>query len=162
MIELQAAVHENVLIVPKILRMATRLEAEEELTRFVIWYADPKGPGGENHLFVTEECWEEQRVRLKEEAEIAPAKCTAKKEAEGQPDPMDGVRPANARHIGVLPMKAPGCPMEFWSGVIGISDKLVAFDGEMPACEAKALTKRGRQALARYMVDRWTRFGEAR
>jgi hypothetical protein len=63
------------------------------------------------------------------------------------------------RHKGKLPMKAPGCPLEMWSGVIGISDKLVVFDGGIPIAGSSALSVRGRRALAAHMVDLWTRFG---
>ena len=55
-------------------------------------------------------------------------------------------------------MKAPGCSFEFWAGVIGLSDKLYCFDGDMAACHAGDLSPRSRQALAAHMIDLWQQF----
>jgi hypothetical protein len=56
------------------------------------------------------------------------------------------------------PMKAPGCPWEFWGGAIGLSNSLIVFDAGHPVGSASHLSNRGRAALANYMIDLWTRF----
>jgi hypothetical protein len=60
--------------------------------------------------------------------------------------------------LGDVPMKAPGCPWRFWSGVIGLSTTLCAFDRESPVGNASDLSQRGRAALADYMIGLWSRF----
>lgn len=56
-------------------------------------------------------------------------------------------------------VKAKGCPWQMWSGVCGISEKLVAFDGDSPVGSAAELSTRARKALANHMITLWTRFG---
>lgn len=69
---------------------------------------------------------------------------------------------ADDRHKGDIPMKAPGCPWRFWSGVVGISSNLVVWEGSgsngCPIGFAKDLKPRARVALANYMIGLWTRF----
>ncbi|CAM5399953.1 hypothetical protein AFEL58S_02018 [Afipia felis] len=63
-------------------------------------------------------------------------------------------------HIGSVPMYAKGCRWRFWSGVIGISTKLVVFDRNTPAGYPTNLTPAARRKLAAYMIELWTKFGE--
>ncbi len=55
-------------------------------------------------------------------------------------------------------VKFRGCSLRFWGGVVGMSEKLVVFDGEIPCCVASDLSKRSREALADGMIKLWTRF----
>lgn len=55
-------------------------------------------------------------------------------------------------------IKFRGCGLEFWGGVVGMSEKLVVFDGEIPCCIASDLSKRSREALADGMIKLWARF----
>jgi hypothetical protein len=55
-------------------------------------------------------------------------------------------------------MKAPGCPWEFWSGVIGLSTSLCLFDQESAVGFASDPSNSERAAIANYMIDLWTRF----
>jgi len=57
-----------------------------------------------------------------------------------------------------MPIKAPGCSWEFWSGVVGLTTNLCVWDGDRPAGYAGSMTKRSRVALANYMIALWTRF----
>ena len=57
-----------------------------------------------------------------------------------------------------IKIKGSGC--EFWSGVVGLSDKLVVFDGEIPTGVASDFSVRARRALADGMIERWKAFRE--
>ena len=55
-------------------------------------------------------------------------------------------------------VKIRGSKLEFWSGVVGLSDKMVVFDGESPVAFASDLSPKRRRALAKGMIDRWQKF----
>lgn len=61
-------------------------------------------------------------------------------------------------HKGKIPMKAPGCRLEFWTGVIGLTTNLCVWDGGHPSAYASQMSERSRVALANYMIALWTRF----
>jgi hypothetical protein len=65
-------------------------------------------------------------------------------------------------HTGDVPMTAPGCPWEMWSGVIGLSTDLKVFDADIGVGNAGQLADSERTALADYMIALWTRFREAK
>jgi hypothetical protein len=64
-------------------------------------------------------------------------------------------------------LKFKGCRLVFVTGSVGINDKLVVYDGDMPLCKASDtdfLSKKSREALADKAIELWTRFraGEVR
>jgi hypothetical protein len=63
-------------------------------------------------------------------------------------------------HTGDVPMKAPGCSWEMWSGVIGLNTNLKVFDAEIPVGNAGHLADSERVALADYMIGLWSQFRE--
>jgi hypothetical protein len=65
-----------------------------------------------------------------------------------------------AKFKGKLPLKVRGAGYEFWTGVIGISETLVVFDGDVPMARASEIAPRRRQALALRMVDLWMKFAK--
>ncbi len=54
-------------------------------------------------------------------------------------------------------MKLKGCRWEF-GGVVGLSEKLVVFDGDSAVGVASDLSPRNREALADGMIELWQRF----
>jgi len=61
------------------------------------------------------------------------------------------------------PIHPAGTDVELWSGIGGISEQLVAYDGEFPLSSAQEMRLRDRVALADHMITLWQRFksGEA-
>ncbi len=51
-----------------------------------------------------------------------------------------------------------GCGLRFRPGIVGISEKLVAFAGDDAVAVASDLSRRSREALADGMIGLWTRF----
>ena len=64
--------------------------------------------------------------------------------------------------FAIIPMRAPGSGWQFWSGIIGLSERMYVFDGDCPVGNARDLTERRRRALAKRMIKLWTMFGEGR
>lgn len=62
-----------------------------------------------------------------------------------------------------IPARAPGCSLRFWhdSGAIGINDRLVAYEGTGAVIRPSEISKRSANALAKHMIELWTKFKDA-
>lgn len=56
------------------------------------------------------------------------------------------------------PVLADDCNWEMWSGIVGITEDLIATDGGSLVGDSRDLPERERKALARHAISLWRRF----
>jgi hypothetical protein len=62
-----------------------------------------------------------------------------------------------------VPTKFKGTGLEFWhrTGAIGLNDRLVVYEGDIPVIGPDQMNRRRRILLGRGMIARWQKFIDA-